>query len=142
MLFSRPCEYAIRALADLARQPRGRLVPVEEVARREGLAGPFLSRIFYQLARAGLLLSRKGPGGGFQLARPASEIRLQEIVAAIDGLDGWRQCVLGLPQCNEEAPCPLHPMWKRVREEILGYSEKVTLAELARAEGKKRRTKR
>ncbi|HEX9764839.1 MAG TPA: Rrf2 family transcriptional regulator [Candidatus Acidoferrales bacterium] len=133
MLYSRPCEYAIRATTYLARQAQSRLVPVGEIARAEGIPVPFLSRILYQLARAGVLYSRKGPGGGFQLARPARETVLREVVAAIDGLDGLQRCVLGLNQCSDDAPCPLHEMWKGVRGRMTAYLDRVSLADLARA---------
>lgn len=138
MLYSRPCEYAIRAVAYLARQPQSRLVPVSEIARAEGITLPFLSRILYQLARAGLLHSRKGPGGGFQLARPAREIRLRDIVALVDGLDDLQRCAVGLARCSDEVPCPIHDMWKELRRRISRYLEAVTLAEMARAIERKR----
>jgi len=133
VLYSRPCEYAIRATTYLARQPQSRLVPVGEIARAEGIPIPFLSRILYQLARAGLLYSRRGPGGGFQLARPAREMALREVVAVIDGLDGFQRCVLGLNQCSDDAPCPLHDMWKGLRGRLTAYLDRVSLADLARA---------
>jgi len=133
VLYSRPCEYAIRATTYLARQSPSRLVPVGEIARAEGIPVPFLSQVLYQLARGGLLYSRRGPGGGFQLARPAQDVALREVVAIIDGLEGLKQCVLGLHQCADDAPCPLHEMWKGLRGRLSAYLDRVTLAELARA---------
>jgi Rrf2 family protein len=133
MLYSRPCEYAIRACTYLARQGANRLVPAGEVARAERIPVPFLSQILYQLTQAGVLYSRRGPGGGFQLARPAGDVALREVVAAIDGLEGYKRCVLGLEQCDDSAPCPLHEMWKGLRGRLTAYLERVTLAELARA---------
>ena len=138
MLYSRPCEYAIRAAAYLARQPQSRLVSVREVARAEGIPVPFLARILHQLARADLLLSRKGPGGGFQLARPARQISLRDVVAVIDGLNGLQQCAVGLARCSDEMPCPLHDMWKELRRRIAGYLEGISLAEMGRAVERKR----
>lgn len=138
MLYSRPCEYAIRAAAYLARQPQGRLVSVNEIARAEAIPVPFLSRIFYHLALEGLLQSRKGPGGGFQLARPAREICLQDIVALVDGMDGLQRCAVGLARCSDEMPCPLHDMWKDLRRRISGYLEGISLADMAQAVARKR----
>lgn len=138
MLYSKPCEYAIRATAYLARQPQSRLVRVSEISRAEGIPMPFLARILYQLARAGLLVSRKGPGGGFQLARSAREIKLREIVALVDGLGAMEQCAVGLARCSDQMPCPLHEMWKELRQRIVGYLERISLAEMAQAVERKR----
>jgi len=138
MLYSRPCEYAIRATAYLARQPKGQLVSVGEVARAESIPVPFLSRIFYNLARAGLLHSKKGPGGGFELARPAHKIALRDIVATVDGLEAFQQCAVGLARCSDEMPCPLHDMWKELRQRIAGYLERISLADMANAVERKR----
>ena len=75
--------------------------------------------------------SRRGPGGGFRLSRRPELILLRDIVAAIDGLDHFADCVLGLPQCTEIAPCPLHQSWKHVRARILEDMDKTTLVQLA-----------
>ncbi|MDA2913370.1 Rrf2 family transcriptional regulator [Acidobacteriia bacterium AH_259_A11_L15] len=139
MLYSRPCEYAIRAVAHLAQQPRSRFVTVAEIARGEDIRVPFLARILHQLARAGLLLSRKGPGGGFQLVRPAREIKLREIIASIEGLDGLEQCVVGLAECSDQMPCPVHAMWKEVRARITRRLQRTTLADMAQAVARKRK---
>ena len=138
MLYSRPCEYAIRAAAYLARQPQDQLIPANQIARAEAIPVPFLSRILYRLAQEGLLSSRTGPGGGFQLARPAHDISLQDIVAVVDGLDGLKQCAVGLARCSDEMPCPLHDMWKDLRQKISGYLEAISLADMARAVARKR----
>ncbi len=138
MLYSKPCEYALRAAAYLARQPQSQLIPVSQIARAESIPVPFLSRILYQLAQEGLLTSRTGPGGGFQLSRPAKDISLKEIVARVDGLEGLQQCAVGLARCSDEMPCPLHDMWKELRGRIAGYLEGISLADMARAVERKR----
>ncbi len=138
MLYSKPCEYAIRAAAYLARQPQDKLIPVGQIARAESIPLPFLSRILYQLAQEGLLSSRTGPGGGFQLTRSAKDISLRDIVAVVDGLDGLQQCAVGLARCSDEMPCPLHDMWKELRGRIAHYLEITSLADMAHAVERKR----
>ncbi len=138
MLYSRQCEDAIRAMAYLARQPQDRLISVGEVAKAENLAAPFLARTLFQLAKAGLVLSRKGPGGGFRLARPAVAIRLRDIVAVMDGLEGLKECAVGLAECSDRMPCPLHGMWKELRQRIEVYLEKTRLSDMAQAVERKR----
>lgn len=138
MLYSRPCEDAIRAMAYLARQSGGRWVAAGEVAGAERLAGPFLARTMFQLAKAGLVHSRKGPGGGFRLSRDAREIRLRDIVEVIDGLGALKECAVGLSECSDRMPCPLHHMWKDLRQRMEKYLQGTSLADMAHAVERKK----
>jgi Rrf2 family iron-sulfur cluster assembly transcriptional regulator len=76
--------YAMVALADMALQPEGALVSLGDIARRQSISLPYLEQLFVRLRRAGLVSSVRGPGGGYRLARPASEIRVVEVLAAVD----------------------------------------------------------
>lgn len=118
MILSRACEYGIQGLLFLVNSPPGRYVTVKEIARATKVSAPFLSKVLGRLAAHGLLLSLKGPQGGVRLARPAEEIDLLDVVEAIDGLGFSRKCVIGLPRCSDDAPCPLHSFWGPIREEI------------------------
>ncbi len=133
MIYSRPCEYAIRALAYLARRPKQTSAQGLEIAREEKLPAPVLGKILQELVRKGLLESRRGPGGGFRLARRAALITLRDVVAAIDGLDQFLECAVGLERCADDAPCPLHDTWKGLRTQMLHYLETTTLEEMAQA---------
>jgi Rrf2 family iron-sulfur cluster assembly transcriptional regulator len=84
MKLSTKGRYAMVALADLALQKDGRLCPLSDVSRRQDISLPYLEQLFVKLRRAGLVLSVRGPGGGYRLARAASEIRVVEIFAAVD----------------------------------------------------------
>ena len=136
MLFSRPCEYAIRALTHIAGSPAG-LARAEEIAQAQDLPLPVLSKVLQELVRKGLLESRRGPGGGFRLSRRSDLIMLRDIVAAIDGLDHFMDCVAGLKVCSEEAQCPLHNTWKGMRTQILTSLETTTLTQMSQAAKKK-----
>jgi Rrf2 family iron-sulfur cluster assembly transcriptional regulator len=132
MIFSRACEYAIRAMTQVAAEPE-KLMSAEEIADAEELPLPVLSKVLQELVRKGLLESRRGPGGGFWLSRRAELITLRDIVAAIDGLDHFMDCVAGLKVCSEDAPCPLHNTWKGMRTQILSALESTTLAQMSQA---------
>jgi Rrf2 family iron-sulfur cluster assembly transcriptional regulator len=131
MIFSRPCEYAIRALFCLADAPVGAL-RADQIALAEDIPLPILSKVLQDLVRKGLLDSRRGPGGGFRLSRRPELILLRDVVAAIDGLDHFYLCVTGLPGCSDEAPCPLHEMWKQMRANLTNSFETITLDVMAR----------
>ena len=132
MFLSRAAEYAVRALTRLAQQPSGTLLGAREISEAERIPMPFLWKVLQVLARRKLVRSFKGARGGYELARPARQITLLAVVAATDGDELVRNCVLGLPQCNEEQPCPLHETWKGIRAELTRMLEQTTLADLAR----------
>lgn len=130
-MFSRTAEYAVRAMVFLANQPPGRLTGAREVSEAEQIPGAFLWKILQNLARRKLIRSFKGVRGGYELARPAAEITLEDIVEATDGQDVVTGCVLGLAECSEENPCPLHNSWKEVKVKLTEMLEQTTLADLA-----------
>ncbi|SDE16040.1 Rrf2 family transcriptional regulator [Limimaricola pyoseonensis] len=84
MKLSTKGRYAMVALADLALQPEGDLVSLGEISRRQDISLPYLEQLFVKLRREGLVESVRGPGGGYRLSRPAAEIRVAEILAAVD----------------------------------------------------------
>jgi Rrf2 family protein len=131
MFFTTVCEYALRALTHLAVYGNGRPVQVKDIADREGIPRHFLAKILNQLTYKGLVKALRGPGGGFLLTRPPDEILARDVVESIDGYDAIRRrCVLGLDECNDEAPCPMHDSWKGFRETFLGGIGGLTLAEM------------
>ncbi len=138
MLYSIPCEYAIRALAYLARSSDRSTAQGREIARAENIPAPVLGKILQELVRKGLLASRRGPGGGFRLARRPGLITLRDVVAAIDGLDHFLECAVGLERCADDAPCPLHDTWKGLRARVMNFLETTTLDEMARAVARKK----
>lgn len=84
MKLSTKGRYAMVALADMALQPEGALVSLGDIARRQSISLPYLEQLFVRLRRAGLVASVRGPGGGYRLARPATEIRVVEVLSAVD----------------------------------------------------------
>ncbi len=84
MKLSTKGRYAMVALVDIALNEGEGLVPLSEVARRQSISLPYLEQLFVKLRRAGLVESARGPGGGYRLARPASEIRVVDVLQAVD----------------------------------------------------------
>ena len=84
MKLSTKGRYAMVALADLALQPKDDLVTLGEIAARQDISLPYLEQLFVKLRRAELVTSVRGPGGGYRLSRPASEIRVVDILSAVD----------------------------------------------------------
>ena len=84
MKLSTKGRYAMVALADLALQPAGAPISLSEISRRQDISLPYLEQLFVKLRRAELVESVRGPGGGYRLARPPSEIRIAEVLEAVD----------------------------------------------------------
>ncbi len=76
--------------------------------------------------------SFKGLRGGYELARPAEQVTLQDLVLATNGDELEGRCVLGVAHCDGDRPCPLHDQWKEIRTQMVAMLEKTTIAELAR----------
>ena len=130
MLFSKACEYGIRAMLFLASQNNAQPVRVREIAETLQIPIPFLSKIVHSLSRNHLIHSQKGPGGGVTLAQASSEITLLQVVEVIDGLDLFHACALGIPHCSDDFPCPLHETWGGLRSEIYDMLANRTLDQI------------
>jgi Rrf2 family transcriptional regulator, iron-sulfur cluster assembly transcription factor len=119
-------DYAARALLSLALHGSDRPTSVKEIAERTGLPQPYLEQILLAVKGAGLVVSKRGVGGGYVLARPAEDITLADILAAVDGplitlLGEHDHC---------EGHCVLQEVWVGVSEETRRVLEGFTLADL------------
>ncbi|MGD8863151.1 MAG: Rrf2 family transcriptional regulator [Myxococcales bacterium] len=85
MKLSNKGRYAIQAVFDLAYHTEGKAAQVKDICERQAIPSRFLEQLFQDLKKAGLVRSKRGPRGGYHLARPASEIRLGDVVRAIEG---------------------------------------------------------
>ncbi len=131
VLFSRPSSHAIRALTYLAMQPLGKLSGTREIAEHEHIPRPFIPKVLLPLRRARLVLSFRGIRGGYELAVPPEQINLLAIMRCIDGAP-LNDCVLEDHPCSSPHECAVHPCWSIVRELLLSYLERTTLADLVR----------
>ncbi|GAB5537264.1 MAG: Rrf2 family transcriptional regulator [Rubricoccaceae bacterium] len=131
MLLSKACEYGIRAVLYLTDAHAEGYVPVRAISETLSIPHHFLAKIIQTLTQAEVLTSHRGPTGGVALSRPASEITLEEVVVAIDGDALFTECVLGLPGCGHEKPCPLHTQWATARDRVHRLFQNVTLAAMS-----------
>lgn len=143
MIHSPTCQHALRALIYLAYKCSPRPVLVREIAEAAGVPRQSLAKILHGLRNKGLVRSTKGPGGGYQLARPGHEMTVIEVIEAIDGpVELSQDCVLGLEKCVEEARCALHDYWKGFREEYFETISAMTLSQAAISLERKRFARR
>jgi Rrf2 family protein len=133
MLSSR-AKYATRALLDLTFRFDGAPVHLQEIAERQNIPQKFLEQILLSLKRMGFVQSRKGPGGGYTLARSPAEITLGAVVRAIDGPLAPISCVsqTGYMECGcpEPESCGLRQAWQQARDALAAVLDNTTFADL------------
>jgi len=92
---------------------------IKKISGELNLPAPFLAKILQTLTKHKLLVSSKGPNGGFSLGKNANNITLYEIVTIIEGSDIFDKCLISLRACHEEnVPCPMHSKYESIRQEI------------------------
>lgn len=130
-MFSKACEYGIRALTVIAEAGKeGRRVGIKEICKSANTPEPFTAKILQNLVKRKIISSQKGPAGGFYIARDLDKISLFDIVEAIDGKDIFIKCGLGLNECNAKKPCPLHFKFEVVRSQLAEMCNDNSLADL------------
>lgn len=141
MMFSTKAEYGVRVMVELARRAGtgdGLPVPLAEIAAHDGLPLAYLEHLVARLRKAGLVDSRRGSRGGYLLARPAREITMADVVAALEGTIAPIECISesadGSIVCSRESDpahvCPTKLLWTRVRASIVSTLRNTTLADL------------
>ncbi len=132
-MFSKACEYGIRAAIFIACQSvQSRKVGLKEVAKEIDSPESYTSKILQKLVKNEVVLSEKGPTGGFSIEQSIlHDLNLEKVVVAIDGDQIFKGCGLGLKQCNAIKPCPLHDSFKEVRDKLQILLQTTTVLELA-----------
>lgn len=133
-MFSKACEYGIKATLCIASHTlkSSQKIGVKEIAKRTDSPEAFTAKVMQILSKEGIVKSVKGPKGGFFIPKEELEtIMISQIVKAIDGDHIYRGCALGLDQCNEDAPCPLHDQFKGIRDNLAEMLTTTSLLDLA-----------
>jgi FeS assembly SUF system regulator len=122
-------DYATVVLAVMARDP-GQCASASQLAMTARLELPTVSKLLKQLAGAGLVKSQRGTRGGYQLARPAPEIRVLDIVTALEGPVGMTECAQHRHTCQHETHCRVQAEWRRISHRIREELRAVRLSDL------------
>lgn len=130
-------EYALRALAHIATQPEGTLVRAETVADETGVPLHYLHKVLRRLAGGGILEAKKGPGGGFSLARPPEKICFNDVFEALDS-PLPETCAFGWGKCDARNPCPLHGAYSEWKDAMREWGTSTTLADVRDYANKRR----
>ncbi|MFO0570517.1 MAG: Rrf2 family transcriptional regulator [Polyangiaceae bacterium] len=128
---SQTAEYALRAMTRLAQPGDTQALRATEISADTRVPVHYLSKVLRRLVGAGLLVSQKGHGGGFTLARPAAEIRFADVLEAMGEAPATGRCAFGWGNCDSRNPCPLHPAWTVLNDALQAWAGKTTLADVS-----------
>lgn len=129
-MLSGTAQYALRAVLHLAQHARSRPIGVDEIASALGIPRSYLSKTLQVLARAGVVTSTLGRGGGYRLAIPPGKLRLARVVAPFDEERGARFCLLGPNPCSDGKPCIAHHAWKDTSSKVDDFFRTTTVADV------------
>ena len=133
--FSTRGEYGVRLMVELARHYGGGPISLAEMAEHEALPRPYLEQLVVSLREQGLVQSTRGARGGYELARPPADIRMGEVLRALEGPIAPMVCASEDPAhagiCGRTGFCNVNSLWVKVRDAITGALDSVTLADLA-----------
>ncbi len=131
-MFSKACEYGIRASTYIALQSlEGKRVSLKEIAEEIDSPVAFTAKILQQLSKNDIVDSVKGAWGGFEIEKSnIAKIKLSQIVYAIDGNNVYMGCGLGLKKCNANKPCPVHDKFVAIRNDLQKMLENTSLHEM------------
>jgi len=130
VLFSKTCEYAIQAMIYIACNKSDKPVLLQDISKDMRIPRHYLSKVLAPLAREGLIDSKKGIYGGILLGKPPEQIKLMDIIRAIDGYQFIEKCIIGFPVCDDKNPCPLHDLWRGCRVHLIQSFRSRSLAQI------------
>jgi len=142
MLLSHTSQYAIQSLVYIALHGGEGPLLSREIAASLDVPSAYLAKILQSLCKGGLLTSHRGRLGGFGLSEAPEKLSLMNVINITEGAGFTKECLLGLKVCSDETACPMHPVWKPIKERILQMLESQNLETVANAvrEGKYRLT--
>jgi Rrf2 family iron-sulfur cluster assembly transcriptional regulator len=134
MQLTRAADYAVRVLVQLATLPPGSRMQLSDLATAADVPSSFVAKVLQRLARAGLVLSRRGMKGGFELTATGARATLLEVVESIEGPIRLNLCIGEGPGCARQGRCGAHPVWVEAQRALIAVLGSATLQSLARAQ--------
>lgn len=129
MKLSNTAEYALRILIYMGKDVQ-RLYSAKQLVEALKISDKYLRRLMTDLAKSGIVTSIQGRDGGYIIAKKPGEIKLADIIEAIEGMDKYTGCLLGFEDCSDHKPCALHSSLGPIREEFFRVFTQKSLNDL------------
>jgi len=131
-MLSNTCKYAVRALIYLGKNATEKnKVGIKKIAGDLDIPTPFLGKILQNMVRQKVLISTKGPNGGFALGKKAKDISLYNIVCIVDGEDYFKHCLISHETCasvhEKGKHCPVHARFSEIRAQLTAFYKETTI---------------
>lgn len=126
--------YAVTAMLDLALHSDQGSITLADISKRQDISLSYLEQLFARLRKGGLVVSSRGPGGGYRLSRPGEGISVADVIEAVDESVDATRCG-GKGNCQGEARCLTHDLWSDLSGQIREFLDNVTLAQLVAQRG-------
>lgn len=134
MEMTRAADYGLRAMVYLSHRGSGRSVFIGEIAEAMGIPAQFLHKVMPRLVKVGFLHSRRGARGGYKLARQLEDIKVLDIIEAIDGPIIINRCLIGSSDCDRMGMCSIQEICKQAQQAVTQKFGEFTLADVVRME--------
>jgi len=131
MQLTRAADYALRVMIHMAGQPQGTVVRLKTLAQDVAVPESFLAKVLQTLTRGGLMISRRGPEGGFELPANGLQATILDVVSAIDGPIQLNACLGEAGECQHKDWCPAHPVWAEAQIAMLNVLNRESMKDLA-----------
>lgn len=132
MRLSTKAQYAVRAMVSLSLHHEDGPVSIKDISSREDISLPYLEQLFVKLRRGEIVTSVRGPGGGYRLARPAVDIRVDQIIDSVEETLVPVSCMDADGTCQCDDHCVTHNVWQGLGERIRSFLGSITLEDLTR----------
>ncbi|MBZ0166563.1 MAG: Rrf2 family transcriptional regulator [Candidatus Omnitrophica bacterium] len=129
-IYSKGCEHVLRALTRIPLDQCDQQFLARDICRQAKVPETPTRKSLQALVKAGLLAAVTGPGGGYRFAVHPSKISLFLIITAVDGEAVFNQCIMGLPECSQCQPCPIHESWAKLKGQMVRELERKTIGQL------------
>jgi len=126
--------YAVTAMLDLALHEGSGPVALGDISARQDISLSYLEQLFSKLRRCGLVVSTRGPGGGYRLSQPSHEIAVSHVIDAVDENVEYTRCG-GQRNCQNQERCLTHELWESLGSHVRSFLDEVTLGSLAERPG-------
>ena len=129
-LYSKGCEYVIRCLSEMSESDCKNGFLIETICKRAKTPEWFSRKIFQTLVKKKILVTKRGPGGGYRFRTAPSKISLLTVIQAIDGKKAFSKCIMRNSACRDTSYCVLHPIWNELKDVLIGQLSSNTVDQI------------